>query len=141
VVLGRQGGALAKLLPPFRLGLGGRLGAGRQWMSWIAIADYITALALLLRDGSQAGAVNLVAPNPVTNREFTRVLGAVLGRPARFVVPRFALKLAMGHMADATLLASQRVRPRKLLEGGFDFVFPTLESALRTELGATRSAR
>jgi uncharacterized protein (TIGR01777 family) len=138
VVLGRRGGALAKLLPPFRLGLGGRLGTGHQWMSWIAIADYIAALALLLRDGSQAGAINLVAPNPVTNREFTRVLGAVLGRPARFMVPRFALKLAMGQMADATLLVSQRVRPRKLLEGGFNFGFPTLESALRTELGATR---
>ena len=141
VVLGRRGGALAKLLPSFRLGLGGRLGTGRQWMSWIAIADYTAAVALLLRDVSQAGAFNLVAPNPVTNTEFTRVLGAVLGRPARVVVPRFALKLAMGHMADATVLASQRVRPRKLLETGFNFAFPTLESALRAELGATRSAR
>ena len=141
LVLSRQGGALAKLLPPFRLGVGGRLGTGRQWMSWIAIADYTAAVAFLLRNGSHAGAFNLVAPNPVTNSEFTRVLGAVLGRPARLVVPPFALRLAMGQMADDTLLGSQRVRPRRLLESGFGFSFPTIESALRAELDSTRSAR
>jgi hypothetical protein len=134
LVLSRDGGALAKLLPVFRLGAGGKLGDGEQWMSWIALADYVEAIGFLLRTEGASGPFNLVAPNPVTNHEFTHALGHVLGRPEIFTVPRFALKIAMGEMAEATVLASQRVRPRKLLEAGFAFTFPTLESALRREL-------
>jgi hypothetical protein len=134
VVLAKSGGALAKLLPLFRLGAGGKLGDGRQWMSWIALAEYVEALGFVLRNNSVAGACNLVAPNPVTNEEFTRVLGRVLGHAEPIHVPRFALKLAMGDMAVDTALASQRVRPRTLLDAGFQFTYPTLESALRAEL-------
>lgn len=134
LVLSRDGGALAKLLPLFRLGGGGKLGDGNQWMSWIALADYVEAIGFLIRTEGLTGPFNLVAPNPVTNEEFTHVLGHVLGRPEIFSVPRFALKFAMGEMAEATVLASQRVRPRKLLESGFAFAFSTLESALRGEL-------
>jgi uncharacterized protein len=139
LILARAGGALEKLLIPFRLGLGGRLGSGQQWMSWIAIDDYVEALSFLIDDASIAGPVNLVAPNPVTNAEFTRVLSRVLRRPAFFTVPRFALSRGVGEMAEATLLASQRIRPRRLLEAGFSFTLPTLEAALRFEL--TRSTR
>ncbi len=134
LVLSSDGGALAKLLPLFRLGMGGKLGSGKQWMSWIALAEYVEAIGFLLRNDQLAGPFNLVAPNPVTNAEFTRVLGYVLGRPEFINVPRFALHLAMGEMADQTVLASQHVRPRKLLEAGFPFSYPTLESALRVEL-------
>jgi uncharacterized protein (TIGR01777 family) len=139
LVISPDGGALQKMLPPFRAGVGGRLGDGRQWMSWIALTDYVEAVTFLLDDASIAGPVNLVAPNPVTNEEFTRVLARVLRRPAFFHVPRVALTLAMGEMAEATVLASQRVRPRRLLEAGFNFTLPTLEAALRAEF--TRSAR
>jgi len=139
LVISPDGGALAKMLPPFRMGVGGRLGDGTQWMSWIALADYVEAVTFLLDQTSIAGPVNLVAPNPVTNEEFTRVLARVLRRPAFFNVPRAALTLAMGEMAEATVLASQRIRPRRLLEAGFNFSLPTLEAALRAEL--TRSAR
>ena len=134
LVLSRHGGVVGKLLLPFRLGAGGRLGTGRQWMSWIGLTDYTAAIALLLRNTSLSGPVNLVAPNPVTNTEFTRVLGTVLGRPSMFTVPKFAMRLALGQMADDTILASQRVRPRRLLESSFNFSAPTIESALRAEL-------
>jgi len=139
LVLSPDGGALEKLLTPFRLGVGGRLGDGKQWSSWIALTDYVNAVIFLLGDASIAGPVNLVAPNPVTNEEFTRVLARVLRRPAFFHVPRAALTLTMGEMAEATVLASQRIRPRRLLEAGFNFSLPTLEAALRAEL--TRSER
>src|SRR5207342_551506 len=105
LVISPDGGALEKMLPPFRLGV------GKQWMSWIALTDYVEAVTFLLDNASIAGPVNLVAPNPVTNEEFTRVLARVLRRPAFFNVPRAALTLAMGEMAEATVLASQRVRP------------------------------
>jgi uncharacterized protein (TIGR01777 family) len=134
LVLSPDGGALAKLLPLFRLGMGGKLGSGRQWMSWIALAEYVEAIGFLLRNDQLAGPFNLVAPNPMTNANFTRALGRVLGRPEMLSVPRFALTLVMGEMAEQTLLASQRVRPRRLLEAGFPFSYPTLESALRAEL-------
>jgi uncharacterized protein (TIGR01777 family) len=134
LVLSRDGGVLAKLLLPFQLGVGGPIGNGRQWMSWISIGDYVRAAASLLRSPSIAGPVNVVAPNPVTNAEFAQTLGRVIRRPTMFKVPRFALKLVMGEMADDTILASQRVRPRRLLESGFDFEQPTLESALRDVL-------
>jgi uncharacterized protein len=131
IVLARQGGALAKMLLPFRLGVGGRLGGGHQWMSWIALSDVVAALAFLLRAEAVAGAVNLVAPNPVINAEFTRTLAHVLGRPAVFPVPKLVLTLLLGQMGEDTVLASQRVRSRRLLENGFKFKQPTLEGALR----------
>jgi uncharacterized protein (TIGR01777 family) len=130
LVLSRQGGALPKMLLPFQLGVGGRLGDGNQWMSWIAISDLIAALAFLVRADSVSGPVNLVAPNPVTNAEFARTLAVVLGRPAMVPVPRFALSVLLGEMGEETVLASQRVVARRLLENGFKFKFPTLEEAL-----------
>ena len=144
LVLARDGGLLAKLLLPFRLGVGGKLGGGRQWMSWIALTDAIRALSLMIDNESIVGPVNVVAPNPVTNAEFTDTLGRVLGRPTFTIVPAFALKLALGQMAEDTALASQRVVPRKLTEAGFQFELPTLEAALRRELRVaefTRSRR
>jgi uncharacterized protein len=135
IVLSRDGGALPKMLLPFRFGVGGRLGSGRQWMSWIALADYVDAVAFLLGAESISGPVNLVAINPVTNDEFTHTIARVIGRPAIFRVPSFAMKLVLGEMAEDTVLASQRVAPRRLLDAGFEFSFPTLESALRFEIG------
>ena len=139
LVISRDGGALAKMLTPFRLGVGGQLGSGRQWMSWISIDDYPRVVSFLLLNEKLRGPVNVVAPNPVRNKEFSRTLARVLGRPSLFGVPKFALELAFGEMADDTLLASQRVVPRRLLEAGFDFQHSTIESALRDEV--TRSAR
>jgi uncharacterized protein (TIGR01777 family) len=135
LVLARDGGVLAKLLLPFRLGLGGTLGAGRQWMSWIALTDAVRALRFLIETETLAGPVNVVAPNAVTNAEFTATLGRVLGRPTFTMVPAFALKLALGQMAKDTALASQHVIPRRLNEAGFQFELPTLDAALRLELG------
>jgi len=131
LVMSRAGGALAKMLLPFRLGVGGRFGDGQQWMSWIALSDAVAALAFLLRAESVSGAVNLVAPNPVTNADFTRTLAHVLGRPAVIPVPKLVLTLLLGEMGEDTVLASQRVRARRLVENGFKFKQPTLEEALR----------
>jgi uncharacterized protein (TIGR01777 family) len=141
IVLSRDGGMLERLLLPFKLGIGGRLGDGRQWLSWIALADYVEALSFLLTADSVAGPVNIVAPNPVTNAEFTRALGRVLRRPAVFPVPRIAMSLAFGEMAEDTIFADQRVRPRRLLEAGFAFALPALEAALRQELTASPRER
>jgi uncharacterized protein (TIGR01777 family) len=141
LVLARDGGVLGKILLPFRLGLGGTLGAGHQWMSWIALTDVVRALLYMIETETLAGAVNVVAPSAVTNAEFTDTLGRVLGRPTFTTVPAFALKLALGQMAEDTALASQRVIPRRLNEAGFQFELPTLEAALRRELSATRSPR
>jgi uncharacterized protein (TIGR01777 family) len=129
IVLGKGGGALEKMLTPFRLGLGGRLGSGRQWMSWIHIDDLI---GLLLYAGPRhiSGPMNAVAPNPVTNREFTRELAGALRRPAVFPVPEFALKLAFGEMAGV-LLSSQRVVPAVAQRTGYRFQYPRLADALR----------
>jgi hypothetical protein len=135
IVLARNGGALAKLLLPFRMGVGGPIGDGRQWMSWIALEDHLRAIEFALHTASLRGPVNLVSPNPVTNAEFASTLGRVLARPAFLPVPRFALELLYGEMADATILAGQRVTPRALTAAGFTFGLPTLEQALRTELG------
>jgi uncharacterized protein (TIGR01777 family) len=135
IVLSRDGGALPKMMLPFRFGVGGKIGSGRQWMSWIALSDYLEAVAFLLATKSMRGPVNLVSITPVTNDEFTHTIARVLGRPAVFAVPSFAMKLMMGEMAEDTVLASQRVAPRRLLDGGFEFSFPTLESALRVEIG------
>jgi uncharacterized protein (TIGR01777 family) len=131
VILSRRGGALAKMIPTFLLGGGGRLGTGRQWMSWVSMADAVAMIQFALERDDLAGAVNAVAPAPATNAEFTETLARVLRRPALFPVPGFALNLMFGEMAQATLLASQRVVPRALLAAGFPFRHASLESALR----------
>jgi uncharacterized protein (TIGR01777 family) len=135
VVLAPEGGALAKLLPPFRLGLGGPLGSGRQWMSWIALDDVVGAVEHLLANTSLQGALNVTSPEPVTNAEFTRELGRALRRPAVLRVPAWVLRAALGEMADATLLASTRAVPGRLLGAGYVFRHQTLASALRAVLG------
>ena len=130
VVLAPHGGALAKMLPVFRLGLGGPLGSGRQWMSWVALSDVIGAIEFAVQTTSISGAVNVVAPQPVTNLEFTHALGRALHRPALMPVPALALKLAFGEMAEATILASQRAFPARLNALGFPFILPELDAAL-----------
>jgi uncharacterized protein (TIGR01777 family) len=137
MVLSPAGGGLQKMLLPFRLGAGGRLGDGRQYMSWIALDDAVGALHHALVTESLAGPVNAVAPSPATNAEFTRELARVLRRPAIVPLPAFAARLAFGEMADALLLASQRVMPGRLLASGYAFRFPGLEGALRHLLGRT----
>lgn len=134
VVLGRNGGALARLLLPFSLGLGGRIGNGKQWMSWIARADLVRVLRFIAAAPSLAGPVNAVAPHPVRNEEFARTLARVLHRPAVIPVPARALKLAFGAMAEGTILASQRVAPSRLMGAGFEFQYPRLDQALEFEL-------
>jgi uncharacterized protein (TIGR01777 family) len=131
IILDKQEGALAKMLTPFRMGIGGRIGDGKQWMSWIAIDDVVSGLKSLIADNSTRGPVNFVAPNPVRNAEFTRTLGRVLSRPTLFPVPAFGARLAFGEMGDALLLSSQRVKPSVLEELGFKFRWPTLEPALK----------
>jgi uncharacterized protein len=131
VVLSPKGGALGKMLTPFKLGLGGRLGSGRQWLSWIHVDDIVGGIHHAMRTESLSGPVNLVAPNPVRNAEFTKVLASVLGRPAFFPVPEFALKLAFGKTAaEEMFLASQRVSPEKLKATGYAFQFRELRTAL-----------
>jgi uncharacterized protein (TIGR01777 family) len=139
LVLSPAGGALGKLLPAFRLGLGGVVGPGRQYMSWVALDDVLGALHHALVDEGVSGPFNLVAPEPVTNREFTKTLGRVLGRPTVAAVPAFALKAVLGQMAEATLLASTRVRPKRLQSSGYRFRFPDLEGGLRHLLGRAAS--
>lgn len=135
LVLSPKGGGLRKMLPPFRLGLGGPIGSGSQWISWISIADAVGAILHALFTESLEGPVNTTSPEPVTNREFTRTLGRVLGRPTLFPVPVAFLRLALGEMADGTLLASARVVPSQLLKSGYRFQYPGLETALRHMLG------
>lgn len=134
VVLAAEGGALRKMLPAFRLGLGGQLGSGRQWMSWIALDDAVRALRFVAETSSIAGPVNLVAPQPVTNAEFTRLLARRLHRPAIFRVPSLALQLALGAMAQETLLASQRGNPAVLEQAGFQFRYKNADQALEAAL-------
>lgn len=131
VILSAAGGALPRLLPPFRLGLGGRLGSGRQFMSWIALDDAVGAICHALTHDDLQGPVNTASPTPVRNDEFTKALGRVLRRPTLFPLPAFAARLAFGQMADELLLASQRVEPAKLLASGYQFAFLDLEGALR----------
>ena len=140
VVLGPGTGALARMVPIFRLGLGGRLGNGRQWMSWISLADLVAAILLILENPAMAGPVNLTAPNPVTNAEFTRALGRALHRPAILPAPAFALRLALGPMAREALLASARVQPARLIEAGFRFSQPMVKEALAAALAQPRPA-
>jgi uncharacterized protein len=131
LVLSAKGGALANMLKPFKLGLGGRIGSGQQWWSWIHVDDIVGGIHHAIGAESLSGPVNLVAPNPVRNAEFTKVLASVLGRPAFFPVPEFALRLAFGKMAaEELLLASQRVEPGKLGASGYAFRFRELRAAL-----------
>jgi hypothetical protein len=134
VVLAREGGLLGRALPLFRLGLGGRLGSGRQWMSWISLADQVAALRFILHNGL-SGPVNLTAPEPVTNADFTRAVGRALHRPAPFIVPAPALRLALGEFADEGALVSQRVLPDRLAKAGFTFQHPDIDTALADLLG------
>ncbi len=137
IVLGAHGGALAKMLPPFRMGVGGRLGAGTQWMSWISLHDLVRVIRFAVDENTLSGPVNAVAPNPVTNTEFTATLGHVLHRPAVVPVPALALRALFGEMAGLTMLASQRVRPLRLgTSAVFRSTIPRLDAALRHELSA-----
>jgi hypothetical protein len=131
IVLTPAGGALRLMLPPFRLGLGGRLGSGTQWMSWITLDDVLGAIRHVLDKPEHNGPVNLVAPSPVTNDEFTRCLAGVLRRPAVLPVPAAVLRLVLGQMAEETLLAGQRVAPERLRATGYSFLYPELDGALR----------
>jgi uncharacterized protein (TIGR01777 family) len=135
LVLSPKGGALKKMLTPFKLGLGGRVGSGQQWWSWIHVDDIVGALHHALQTNSLAGPVNLVAPNPVRNADFTQALASVLRRPAFFHVPTFAAQLAFGEMADELLLSSERVEPAKLRDIGYAFRFTELRLALEDLVG------
>jgi uncharacterized protein (TIGR01777 family) len=130
VVLSSKGGALPKMLLPFKLGLGGKVGDGRQWMSWIDVQDMVGAIHHILKNDLLHGPVNMVAPKPVTNAEFTDTLAGVLSRPAVFPLPAFAVKLAFGEMGETILLGSQRVEPTKLIMSGYPFRFRELRNSL-----------
>lgn len=135
VVLSERGGALAKMLLPFKLGLGGTLGSGDQFMGWISLEDAVGAVRHVLSTATLEGPLNAVAPQALTNREFTKALGRALHRPTIFPVPGFAARLVLGEMAEALLLASQRVEPRRLLESGYRFRHPDIDAALKALLG------
>ena len=137
IVLSAHGGALAQMLPVFRMGLGGKIGSGRQYMSWIALEDITGIIEFAILTDSLQGPINAVAPNPVSNREFAKTLGRVLSRPSFFMLPGFAARLAFGEMADALLLSSARVSPSRLMDEKYPFRFPTLEEALRHALRQT----
>ena len=134
-VLSRAGGGLAKMLPAFMMGEGGKIGSGKQYMSWIAIDDLLQIILFATTAETLNGPVNAVAPNPVTNLVFTKTLARVLGRPAIFPMPAFAIRLAFGEMGEELLLASTRIEPARLLSAGYQFRFPELEGALRHLLG------
>ncbi len=134
VVLSPKGGALGKMLGPFKFGLGGVIGSGNQYISWIGIDDLVKVFEYALNTASLQGAVNAVTPTPVTNREFTKALGKVLHRPTFFAMPKFLAQLAFGEMANETILCSTRVAPKKLLDSGFAFSYPELEGCLSHEL-------
>jgi uncharacterized protein (TIGR01777 family) len=134
-ILAREGGMLAKMLTPFKLGLGGKVGSGKQYISWVAIDDVIGAIKLALSSESLRGPINVVAPRPVTNEEFTKTLGQVLSRPTFMAMPAFAARLAFGEMADEMMLSSTRVAGNVLNAAGFKFQYPELEGAVRAMLG------
>jgi uncharacterized protein (TIGR01777 family) len=134
MVLGHDGGALNKILPPFKLGLGGKLGSGSQWMSWIHINDLVNMLVHAIENPSIDGIYNAVSPNPVRNKEFTKTLGNVLNRPTIFPVPKFVLKIALGELSEL-LLGSQRVAAKKISDAGFKFNYPNIKEALQEVCG------
>jgi uncharacterized protein len=133
VVLSPKGGALGQMLTPFKMGVGGRIGNGRQWMSWIDVRDMVGAIHHILHSDLQ-GPVNMVAPKPVTNAEFTKTLASVLSRPAIFPMPAFVVKLAFGEMGETVLLGSQRVEPAQLIGSGYQFHFRDLRASLENLL-------
>ncbi len=133
-ILAREGGMMSKLLTPFKMGVGGKIGSGKQYISWVAIDDVVGAIKLALIDETVRGPLNVVSPNPVTNEEFTTTLGHVLSRPTVMAMPAFAARLAFGEMADEMLLVSQRVIPKRLSEAGYGFQYSDLEGAFRKYL-------
>ena len=130
-VLAAHGGMMEKMLTPFKMGLGGKIGSGKQYISWVSIDDVVGAMKFALKEETIRGPLNVVSPNPVTNEEFTKALGEALSRPTMMAVPAFAARLAFGEMADEMLLSSQRVMPKKLKDAGFQFEYPNLEDAFR----------
>ena len=134
IVLSTDGGALQKMLPPFKMGGGGVIGSGRQYMSWIHIEDEVEAIRFVMQDSSISGPVNLTAPQPVTNREFTQVLGRVLHRPTILPLPAFAVKMLFGEMGEELLLGSTRAVPKKLADAGYPFRYAELPAALEALL-------
>lgn len=134
VIISAEGGALGPMLAPFKLGVGGRLGDGNQWISWVALADVIGAIQLAMADANVSGPINVVSPNPLRNSDFTAIAGRVLRRPTWFPAPAFALRLVLGEMAGALLLASQRVKPENLLAHNYAFQYSDLETTLRAIL-------
>ena len=137
IILAREGGALPKMMLPFRFGAGGRLGSAKQWMSWVTLEDVVAILRFAIENASVRGAINIVSPQPLQNAEFTRVLAKEMHRPALFPAPAFALRLALGEMADALLLSSQRVAPQALEKLGYRFLHPDSNSALSAILAKT----
>lgn len=134
-ILARDGGMLAKLLTPFKMGMGGKVGSGKQYISWVSLDDAVRATKFAIDDEAIRGPLNVVSPNPVTNEEFTKTLGHVLNRPTALAMPAFAARLAFGEMADEMLLASQLVIPKRLHTAGFQFDLPELENAMRRYVG------
>lgn len=130
IVLSKDGGALGTMLLPFKMGVGGVVGSGKQWMSWISLEDQIRAMLFVLENETIRGAVNLTSPNPVTNEQFTKTLGEVLYRPTFLPLPEFAVGMIFGEMGDALLLDSTKVQPKRLEDAGFEFKFPELKPAL-----------
>ena len=134
MVLGHDGGALEKMLPPFQLGVGGKLGSGTQWMSWIHIHDLVEMMVFSIENSSADGIYNAVSPNPVSNSEFTKILGQELKRPTLFPVPKFILKIVLGELSEL-LLSSQRVISKKISDRGFKFKYPQVQEALKEVCG------
>ena len=130
IVLSKDGGALATMLTPFKLGVGGVVGSGKQWMSWISMEDEVAVINYVIENENIRGAVNAVSPNPVTNEEFTKTLGSVLYRPTILPLPEFAVSMIFGEMGDALLLASTKVLPKRLEDAGFEFKHPNLKEAI-----------
>ncbi|MBK6722516.1 MAG: TIGR01777 family protein [Acidobacteria bacterium] len=130
IVLSKDGGALGTMLTPFNLGVGGVVGSGKQWMSWISMEDEIAIINFVIENENIRGAVNAVSPNPVTNQEFTKTLGEVLYRPTFIPLPEFAVSMVFGEMGDALLLASTKVLPKRLTDAGFEFKYPDLKPAI-----------
>src|SRR5438874_3256963 len=130
IVLSKNGGALASMMLPFKLGLGGVVGSGNQWMSWIALDDHVAVIEYAIENESLRGAVNSTSPNPVTNKDFTKTMGEVLSRPTFLPLPEFAVSMIFGEMGDELLLTSTRVAPKRLEDAGFEFKYPDLKSAI-----------
>lgn len=130
IVLSKDGGALGTMLTPFKMGVGGVVGSGKQWMSWISLDDHVAVINFVIENENIRGAVNAVSPDPVTNEEFTKTMGDVLYRPTFIPLPEFVVSMLMGEMGDALLLTSTKVMPKRLLDGGFEFKYAALKSAL-----------